>query len=126
LIIEGYGGFAATALEERRAASWPPYSRLALLRAEAKDSVRLDSFLRDAAAHGRSAAGGTAGAVEILGPASALIARRADHFRAHLLIEAPTRAPLQRLLSHWLPIVESLPGPPGLRWSIDVDPMEVD
>jgi len=127
LIIEGYGGFAAIALEERRAASWPPYSRLALLRAEAKDSVGLDSFLRAAAGRGRSVVGGTtAGAVEILGPASALIARRADHFRAHLLIEAPTRAPLQRFLSLWLPIVESLPGPPGLRWSIDVDPMEVD
>jgi primosomal protein N' (replication factor Y) len=127
LIVEGYEGFAATALEERRAASWPPYSRLALLRAEAKDSVGLDSFLRAAAARGRSAAGGTtSGAVAILGPASALIARRADHFRAHLLIEAPTRAPLQRFLTLWLPLLESLPGPPGLRWSIDVDPMEVD
>jgi len=126
LIIEGYGGFAATALEERRAASWPPYSRLALLRAEAKDSVGLDNFLHAAAARGRSVAGDAAGTVEILGPASALIARRADHFRAHLLIEAPTRAPLQSFLSLWLPVVESLPGPPGLRWSIDVDPMEVD
>ncbi|HLN49929.1 MAG TPA: primosomal protein N' [Steroidobacteraceae bacterium] len=127
LINEGYEGFAATALEERRAASWPPYSRLALLRAEAKDSAGLDRFLRAAAARGRSAVGGlTAGTVKILGPASALIARRADHFRAHLLIEALTRAPLQRFLSLWLPLVESLPGPPGLRWSIDVDPMEVD
>jgi primosomal protein N' (replication factor Y) len=127
LILEGYDGFAATALEERRAASWPPYSRLALLRAEAKDSAALDGFLRTAAARGRSVAGSiTAGTVKILGPASALIARRADHFRAHLLIEAPTRAPLQRFLSLWLPLVESLPGPPGLRWSIDVDPMEVD
>ena len=127
LIVEGYEGFAATALEERRAASWPPYSRLALLRAEAKDSVGLDSFLRAAAACGRSAAGGTAsGAVAILGPANALIARRADHFRAHLLIEAPTRAPLQRFLTLWLPLLESLPAPPGLRWSIDVDPMDVD
>jgi len=132
LISEGYGGFAATALEERRAASWPPYSRLALLRAEAKDSVGLDSFLVAAAARGRSVAGSAASAasaasaVKILGPATALIARRADHFRAHLLIEAPIRAPLQRFLSLWLPIVESLPGPPGLRWSIDVDPLEVD
>jgi primosomal protein N' (replication factor Y) (superfamily II helicase) len=123
LILEGYEGFAATALEERRAASWPPYSRLALLRAEAKDSVGLDGFLQAAAARGRSVAGGT---VTVLGPATALMARRADHFRAHLLIEAAARAPLQRFLALWLPLVESLPGPPGLRWSIDVDPMEVD
>src|SRR6202012_2713780 len=46
LIAEGYERFAATALEERRAASWPPYSRLALLRAEAKDRDGLDAYLR--------------------------------------------------------------------------------
>ena len=33
---------------------------------------------------------------------------------------------LWRFLAHWLPTVEALPGPPGLRWSIDVDPLEVD
>ncbi len=123
LIMGGYEAFAATALEERRAARWPPYSRLALLRAEAKDSAGLEQFLQTAAARGRALADGTA---SVLGPATALIARRADHFRAHLLIETPTRAPLQRFLSSWLPVVESLPGPTGLRWSIDVDPLEVD
>ncbi len=123
LIQDGYEGFAAIALEERRAAHWPPFSRLALLRAEAKDSAGLDRFLRAAAAEGRTAADG---AVSILGPATALMARRADHFRAHLLIETAARAPLQRFLTQWLPLVESLPMPTGLRWSIDVDPLEVD
>jgi len=128
LICEGYDGFAAVALDERRAAGWPPYSRLALLRAEAKDSAGLDVFLRAAAACGRTAAAGGAadGEITVLGPASALIARRADHFRAHLLIETAARAPLQRFLKRWLPLVEALPGPTGLRWSIDVDPLEVD
>jgi len=123
LISSGYEGFAASALEERRAAHWPPYSRLALLRAEAKDSDALDEYLRAAAVRGRAVA---EPAVSILGPASALLARRADHFRAHLLIEAAARGPLRRFLSRWLPLVESLPGPTGLRWSIDVDPLEVD
>ena len=64
--------------------------------------------------------------MNVLGPASALIARRADHFRAHLLIETAARSTLQRFLTRWLPQVETLHGPPGLRWSIDVDPLEVD
>ena len=123
LIFAGYEEFAKIALEERRAARWPPYSRLALLRAEAKDSVGLDGFLRAAAARGRALADG---AVTVLGPATALIARRADHFRAHLLVETQARLPLQRFLKHWLPVIESLPGPTSLRWSIDVDPLEVD
>jgi primosomal protein N' (replication factor Y) len=123
LLTEGYEGFAASALEERREAGWPPYSRLAMLRAEARDSARLDAFLRAAADSSRPL---NEPAVRVLGPASALIARRADHFRAHLLIETAARSTLQRFLTAWLPLVERLPGPPGLRWSIDVDPLEVD
>ena len=125
LLTEGYEGFAVSALEERREAGWPPYSRLAMLRAEAKDSIGLDAFLRAALDSSRSL--NEAAAVKVLGPASALIARRADHYRAHLLIESAARSTLQRFLKDWLPHVEKLPArPPGLRWSIDVDPLEVD
>jgi primosomal protein N' (replication factor Y) len=123
LMTEGYEGFAVSALEERREAGWPPYSRLAMLRAEAKDSLGLDAFLRAAVDSSRLL---NEAAVKVLGPASALIARRADHFRAHLLIETAARSTLQRFLKTWLPQVEQLLRPPGLRWSIDVDPLEVD
>ncbi len=123
LISAGYDGFAASALEERRDAEWPPYSRLAMLRAEARDAGAVDEFLRAAAHSGRALADAP---LKILGPATALIARRADHFRAHLLLESPTRGALQRFLGSWLPQVDALPAPAGLRWSIDVDPIEVD
>ena len=123
LMTQGYEGFAQAALQERRDAGWPPYSRLAMLRAEAKNLQGLDAFLRAAA----DRAGALQEAdVKVLGPASALMARRADHFRAHLLVETRARSTLQRFLSGWLPHVEALAGPPGLRWSIDVDPLEVD
>jgi primosomal protein N' (replication factor Y) len=120
LIGNGYAAFAAGALTERREANWPPYSRLALLRAEARDNECLEEFLRKAA---RLQA---APEITVRGPATALMARRADYFRAHLLIEAGARAPLQRFLARWLPRVEALSAPAGLRWSIDVDPLEVD
>jgi primosomal protein N' (replication factor Y) len=94
-----------------------------MLRAEAKDSAGLDTFLRAAV---DSAGTLCEDAVKVLGPATALIARRADHYRAHLLIETAARSTLQRFLARWLPLVETLPGPTGLRWSIDVDPLEVD
>jgi primosomal protein N' (replication factor Y) len=123
LLTDGYDGFAVSALEERREAGWPPFSRLALLRAEAKNSAGLDDFLKAAMAAGRPLHDS---ALKILGPASALIARRADHYRAHLLVETQARSTLQRFLAGWLPRIEALAGPPGLRWSIDVDPLEVD
>ncbi|MDP9084979.1 MAG: primosomal protein N' [Pseudomonadota bacterium] len=123
LISEGYDGFALSALQERREAVWPPYSRLAMLRAEAKDVAGLDVFLRAAVDSSKML---NENAVKVLGPAPALIARRADHFRAHLLIETAARSTLQRFLARWLRQVEALPAPPGLRWSIDVDPLQVD
>ena len=123
LIAEGYDSFAACALVERREAGWPPFSRLALLRAEARDRTGLDAFLSAARDLDVQLNEPT---LQVLGPAAALIARRADHFRAHLLIESNARATLQRFLGRWLPRVEALPGPAGLRWSIDVDPLEVD
>ena len=123
LITDGYEAFALNALQERRAAGWPPYSRLALLRAEAKDRESLDGFLRAVADTGQSLA---ESAVRVLGPASALIARRADYFRAHLLIEASSRTILQRFLVRWLPRIDAQPLTATLRWSIDVDPLELD
>ena len=81
----------------------------------------MDEFLREAL---RAAAGGRD--VKLLGPATALIARRADRHRAHVLIEAATRPQLQQFLKIWLPRVDALPLKQGLRWSIDVDPTEVD
>ncbi len=81
---------------------------------------RVEEFLRAAAALAQEPA------IKLLGPATALLARRADHFRAHLLIEAAERGELQRFLARWLERVAALPKPAGLRWSIDVDPLEVD
>ena len=52
LITDGYDGFAASALEERRAAGWPPYSRLACCAPKPKNAAGLDAFLRAAAAQG--------------------------------------------------------------------------
>jgi primosomal protein N' (replication factor Y) len=129
LIETGYDGFAASALEERREACWPPYTRLALLRAEAREPARLEEFLRAAAS--RSAALGAsespaAGGIRVLGPASALIARRADHYRAHLLVESADRGALQRFLARWVVEIEALDQAGSMRWSLDVDPLEVD
>jgi len=120
LLAEGYGGFARAALEERAAANWPPYSRLAVLRAEAPRREAALAFLAAA----RRAAGSPAGA-RLVGPAVAAMERRAGRHRAQLLIESSERAALRQLLDGWLPLVEELPEARRVRWSIDVDPLEV-
>lgn len=53
------------------------------------------------------------------------MARRAARYHAQLLLESAERAPLHRLLTEWLPAVEELKPPRDLRWSLDVDPLDL-
>ncbi|MGQ0384712.1 MAG: primosomal protein N' [Gammaproteobacteria bacterium] len=123
LIREGYEGFASRCLEERRAAGWPPFSHLALLRADAPVRADAEHFLREAAA---AAPSPHPGELRVLGPAPAAMERRAGRYRQQLLIESPARAALQRFLDEWLPRVAVQRAPRALRWSVDVDPIEID
>ena len=121
LLEQGYQGFAATALDERAAAHWPPFSRLALLRADARELQPAMRFLEAAAA----AAQPVPGAVRILGPVPASMARRAGRHHAQLLIESDSRTVLQRFLTDWMASVETLQGAQRVHWSLDVDPQEL-
>ena len=121
LLEQGYQGFAATALDERAAAHWPPFSRLALLRADARELQPAMQFLEAAAV----AAQPVPGAVRILGPVPASMARRAGRHHAQLLIESDSRTVLQRFLTDWMSAVETLQGAQRVHWSLDVDPQEL-
>jgi primosomal protein N' (replication factor Y) len=120
LIHGGYEGYAASALEERAAAHWPPFSRLALVRASARDATQALDFLRRA----REQAG-AAPAARLLGPVPASMARRAGRYHAQLLIEHPERGGLHGFLQSWLPEVERLPESRRVRWALDVDPLDI-
>jgi primosomal protein N' (replication factor Y) len=125
LLTEGYDGFAAVALEERRAARWPPFLRLAALRASAESMPFAVDFLRaarQAASQLRDRHG--LQAVSLNGPAPASMARRADRYHAQLLVESVSRSQLQQFLGYWVPQVEALPGARRVRFALDVDPLE--
>jgi len=122
LLQGGYDAFAAGALQEREQAGWPPFARLALLRAEATHAAEATQFLHAAL---RLAQDQRVTGVELLGPAPAPMERRAGRYRAQLLLRAQTHVPLQRLLSAWVPLLEPLPEARKARWSIDVDPAEL-
>jgi primosomal protein N' (replication factor Y) len=120
LLAGGYAGFAKRALPERAAAGWPPFGRLAVLRASGTRPEAALEFLQAA----RQAAGPTTD-VALLGPIPAAMVRRAGRWYAQLLVESRERPALQRFLSGWLPAVEALETPGTLRWVLDVDPLEV-
>ena len=122
LVLEGYRKFCEGALEERRLARLPPYASLALVRAEATQRDAPQSFLSDAeaCASARPPAG-----VSVFGPVPSPMERRAGRYRAQLLVDAASRAALQRFLPGWIAELEALPSARKVRWSVDVDPQEM-
>jgi primosomal protein N' (replication factor Y) len=130
-----YPGFAARQLAERAQAGLPPYSHLALLRAEARSQAVAQEFLGALA----QAAQQTLGSDGSLAPALARVTwypavpvavqRVANVERAQMLLESPSRGALQRVLAACQPLLHQLRAAPAhrglLRWAIDVDPLAV-
>ncbi|MDG4552772.1 MAG: primosomal protein N' [Candidatus Competibacter sp.] len=121
LVSQGYPAFAAAALEERQAAWLPPFAHQALLRAEAVEPERATAFLQAA----RTLADSRADGIELLGPAPAPMERRAGRYRAHLLLQATRRQDLHRFLDPWIAQLRAEHADRRVRWSLDVDPMEL-
>lgn len=122
LVQAGYPAFAQAALTERQAAGLPPFSNLALLRAEATDARAPERFLSEA----RDAADARLiNQLEFWGPVPSPMERRAGRFRAQLLLVARDRKRLHRLLSDWVPRLGELKSARKVRWSLDVDPIDL-
>ncbi|HET6655009.1 MAG TPA: primosomal protein N' [Gammaproteobacteria bacterium] len=117
-----YGPFAEAALSERRAAALPPFTHLALIRAEAAKPEAPQDFLDKVRAMAEQQ---KQGGLEILGPAPAPMLRRQGRYRFQLLLQADSRGNLQNLLAALLPEIELLKDARRVRWSIDVDPLEM-
>ena len=120
LVNGGYHAFADSELEQRLAAGFPPYAHLALLRAEAQQVEQANAFLR--AVRGLVPAGTL---VEAYGPMPAPMPRRAGYQRTQLLLSSTQRAPLHRLLDGLVPAIHALPEARRVRWSLDVDPIDL-
>jgi len=119
LLRHDYAGFAAATLKERRGADAPPFVSQALLRAEAGAEEAAMGFLLAAREAGLRLDMG----VTLFDPVPALMARVANRYRAQLLAQCGARARLQDFLKAWLAGVRELPGK-GVRWSVDVDPVD--
>jgi len=120
-----FEAFAASQLAERESAGLPPYSHLALLRAEARTPEAAKAFL-DAAARWAQQLPEAQGLL-IYPPVPMSVARVANVERMQMLVEAGHRGALQRLLWHWLPELGALKREHKglLRWAVDVDPLAI-
>ncbi|MEX1056694.1 MAG: primosomal protein N', partial [Natronospirillum sp.] len=119
-LSEDYPTLAQRLLAERQEAAMPPFSFLALIRADHPDEATALQFLqqlRDILP--------LPDTVQGIGPMPALMSKRAGHHRMLWLLKGTQRAPLHYVLdSAVLTITQTLKIPGKLSWGVDVDPLE--
>lgn len=119
---QNYPQLAQPLLVERSHCKLPPFAHLALVRAHASDPDLPEQLLMQVQ---RELKGLHIKDVEILGPVPAPMYRRQGNYRYQLLIQASARKPLHHVLSYSTTILEKAASAKRLRWSLDVDPVEM-
>ncbi|NOS75045.1 MAG: primosomal protein N' [Methyloglobulus sp.] len=122
LIREGYSHFAQIALAERKEAALPPFSYHALLRAQAGNPNLPLAFLQAAATLAKTY---KASQTQILGPVPAPMEKRAGLYRYQLLFQSDKRSDLQLCLTELITNIDSITHAKKIRWSLDVDPVDL-
>ncbi|MCZ7598656.1 MAG: hypothetical protein M5U09_14275 [Gammaproteobacteria bacterium] len=124
IVGHDFEAFARTELATRRQLGFPPFGFLALMRAESVHTDAALEFLarvRDAAGH----CAGARGSVEVMDPVPAPMERRAGRARAQLMFQSRHRAALRALLQTLVRRIEDEAMARRVRWSVDVDPVDL-
>jgi len=119
LVRHDYAGFARSVLAERRQAGFPPFVFEAALRAESRDELRSQRFLRSAIDRSPR----RSPSITVFDPAPMSLARLAGVERAQVLVQSRSRPRLQAFLAEWSDALYRMPSH-GVRWHLDVDPIE--
>ncbi len=119
LIQQGYEEFAQALLLARQQAELPPFHFLAILRAQSKSQKAVTQLLQATKKYLQIPG------LTIMGPAPAPLPRKANQYRMQLLIKSSSRKTLKSALTpmrEWL-TMNKLTN--GIRWNVDVDPMDL-
>jgi primosomal protein N' (replication factor Y) len=121
LITSGYGKFARTLLEQRRAGRLPPFVYFLLIGAEAAERETPLQFLHEAHSVAQQL---THRDLQHFGPMTSPQGKKAGKFRAQLILQVQKRATFQRMGQRLLAALDTLPQSKRVRWYVDVDPLD--
>ncbi len=119
-----FESFADNELELREQGQFPPFSHIALLRAESVHSDSALQFLHLCATLGEEIVGDSL-AVEVMDPVPAPMERRAGRFRAQLLLQSRSRGILRAFIDQLIETIDGHTSARKVRWSIDIDPIDL-
>ncbi len=122
LLAKGYKDFTDFNLEERKKAFLPPFSYTALIRAENKNKSKTLHFLQELRSQCEII---SENKVKVLGPIFAAVEKKAGFYRAQLMLQSKKRSLLHDLLNKIIPQIESQKKFGKMKWSVDVDPIDV-
>ncbi len=125
ILEEGYQNFAASLLAERHSIHLPPYSHQALIRAESKQPNQALDFLASIKNALQNLSQTKPNVLHISGPIPAPMERRLGKHRAQLLLQSSERTYLQKHLGETLDRFTTHPLSSSVRWSLDVDPIDL-
>ncbi|WP_370979928.1 primosomal protein N' [Agaribacterium sp. ZY112] len=123
LCQRGYYNFARQLLAERQHNRMPPYSHLALFKAECKRPENATALLEHIAAlYQRN--NPPSAEHSLLGPMPCAMERIQDRYRFQLLIKSQSRTQLRQITSPLVEAIENNALSKRVRWSLDIDPQE--
>ena len=117
----GYKNAIRLILEERKQTGWPPYSYIALLRTESHQKKFTWEFLKKS----KLILSSNNSTIDILGPVSAPMEKKAGKYRGQLLLQSNNRKILNHCISSFIQEIESKKITRRVKWSLDIDPIEL-
>lgn len=119
LVNNGYQDFARFALQEREDAELPPITNMAIVRAQGHNVKQVVDFLTDLVP-----VQGVSG-IQLLGPIPAPLEKIAGKYRFQLHIQALDRQQLHQYLAQMIDYLSTSKLAQKVRWSLDVDPIDM-
>jgi primosomal protein N' (replication factor Y) len=120
LLSQGYLKTAEQILSEREVWQYPPSGAQALVRVSAETEKAGIDFLNKL----REQLPIEDENVSILGPMPSAMLKRANRYRFQILFSAQTRGQLHKAISNTLALLVKLRRTGGVRWAIDIDPVD--
>lgn len=119
LFQQNYEVFAQQQMADREAMMFPPFSHLAIIRAQHRNEVALEKFLQQLAGQLDGEQD-----LSVLGPLPAPMAKRQKLHRMQLILNSNNRQSLHRTLHHLRH--QQTAQPSQIAWFIDIDPVNFD
>lgn len=120
LVNNQYADFALYALNERQELALPPYSHQIILRAEATNSDFASDWLNNLYPHLSQF-----NQLLTLGPMPSPMAKRAGKYRHMLTLQCQSRNYLHKVVDWLIENLDTIQNSNRIRWSIDVDPVDL-